>query len=148
MYINFDRLLVLCFGFLVLFIAYDSAQNLSGHVLEENGFGNMGFYSLSALYLVFGVSCLFALSIVKAVGTKFCLVIGSLCYTAFTGCFIMPALSNQNPDFSVGRSTIKWTVILGGAVCGFGASILWVAAGQYISQCASDKTKGTFFGVF
>jgi MFS family permease len=34
------------------------------------------------------------------------------------------------------------------AVSGFLGSLLWVAEGKYISECASDDTKGFFFSYF
>jgi len=34
------------------------------------------------------------------------------------------------------------------AINGFGAGILWVAQGKYISQCASDLNKGLFNSYF
>ena len=53
MQLNFDRLLVLSFGFMLLFTAYDTAQSLAAQVLEDNNFGRLGFYSLALLYCVF-----------------------------------------------------------------------------------------------
>ena len=34
------------------------------------------------------------------------------------------------------------------AINGFGAAILWVAQGRYISRIATDENKGTFNGIF
>lgn len=34
------------------------------------------------------------------------------------------------------------------ACCGFGAAILWVAQGRYISRIATDENKGTYFSIF
>ena len=31
---------------------------------------------------------------------------------------------------------------------GFGASLIWVSNGSYISACATPKTKGLFYGFF
>ena len=33
-------------------------------------------------------------------------------------------------------------------MCGFGASILWVAEGRYISRIANDSNKGTYNSIF
>ena len=42
-----------------------------------------------------------------------------------------------------------WAVILiAAAINGFGASILWVAQGKYISICANEENKGMFNGIF
>jgi len=31
---------------------------------------------------------------------------------------------------------------------GFGAGIMWVALGEYFANCATNKTKGFYFGFF
>jgi hypothetical protein len=33
-------------------------------------------------------------------------------------------------------------------VAGFGAALIWVAQGDYISQCSSESTQGFYFGYF
>lgn len=60
-------------------------------MLSDNNFGNLGFYSLSVLYLVFGFSCFVSLPVVKKLGARTCLVIGALCYTFYVSTFILPA---------------------------------------------------------
>ena len=39
---------------------------------------------------------------------------------------------------------VVFTSVLGG----LGEAIMWVAQGKYISDCATEKTKGFFFGYF
>jgi hypothetical protein len=34
------------------------------------------------------------------------------------------------------------------AISGFFGSLLWVAEGKYISDCATEKTKGFYFSYF
>ena len=51
MQLNFDRLLVLSFGFFLLFIACGPAGNLAAQVLEDNNFGKLGFYSLALFFV-------------------------------------------------------------------------------------------------
>jgi len=43
---------------------------------------------------------------------------------------------------------IRAVIIITAAINGFGASILWVAQGRYISRIATDENKGTFNSVF
>jgi MFS family permease len=38
--------------------------------------------------------------------------------------------------------------LIAAAVNGFGAAILWVAQGEYISTCANDKNKGQYNSIF
>lgn len=39
-------------------------------------------------------------------------------------------------------------LFLGSVLAGFGQAIMWVAQGEYISQCASDENKGFYIGFF
>ena len=138
MQLNFDRLIMLSIGFFLLFTSFGTAQALAGHVLEEDDFGNVGFYSLSILYCVFGFCCFISLPIVKRLGAKCCLITGALCYTFYVGSFILPSISYTNPSFKVSRTLIVTIILVGAAINGFGAAILWVAQGEYLSKCAND----------
>lgn len=40
------------------------------------------------------------------------------------------------------------TSALAALISGVGSSLLWVAQGNYISECACPRTKGFFFGYF
>jgi MFS family permease len=39
-------------------------------------------------------------------------------------------------------------ILVVAAINGFGASILYVAQGKYLSECATEKTKGLFYGIY
>ena len=91
MSLNFDRLLILSTGFFLLFTSFATAQSLATKVLDDNDFGNLGFYSLGLLYCVFGVCSFIATPIVKKFGTKQCLILGALCYSLYVGTFVLPA---------------------------------------------------------
>ena len=39
-------------------------------------------------------------------------------------------------------------MILAALASGIGSSFLWVAQGSYISECATEQTKGFYFGYF
>jgi len=70
-------------------------------VLRDNGFGKLGFNSLALIYFTFGVCALFASLVVKKLGSKYSMFIGSMCYTFYVGSFILAALrSSTHPDIS------------------------------------------------
>ena len=46
------------------------------------------------------------------------------------------------------RNFIYGFIIFSACLNGFGGSIIWVAHGQYISECASEENKGLFNSVF
>ena len=134
---NFDRLLVLSFGFFILFTSFELASSLSGHIMRENGFGNIGFYALAIRYLVFGFSSFFTLSIVKRFGTKRCFVVAPLGFTTFVASFILPAYRAAGADIPFSKNTMIAILIFASALCGFASSVLWVSQGRYLAECAS-----------
>jgi len=74
--------------------------------------------------------------VVKKLGAKYCLVLGALCYSSYVATFILPAFRTENPDstvFILNKTLIEVLILGCAALSGFGASILWVAEGQYIS---------------
>lgn len=148
---NLDKLLIMSIGFQLLFSVFNTAQNLAAQVLTDLGFGNFGFYSLAVLYLTFSLCCFVATAIVNRCGERVCMVGGALCYTMYNGCFILAAApgqypNNDSPFFSAGF--IKFFILISAALCGFGASILWVAQGRYISRIANNDNKGTYNSIF
>mmetsp|Transcript_19652 Transcript_19652/g.14105 ORF Transcript_19652/g.14105 Transcript_19652/m.14105 type:complete len:105 (+) Transcript_19652:134-448(+) len=104
--------------------------------MQDNHFGNLGFYSLGLLYCVFGITSFFSAVVVNKLGTKCSLLIGAFCYCLYVACFILPAFRSENLDsdlFLLNKTFIWIVVLLCAAINGFGAGILWVAQGKYVS---------------
>jgi hypothetical protein len=79
------------------------------------------------------------------------MVIGCFCDTLYIVSCIPPALKSENPDsdsffltdgFIVGFSSVI------SVIDGIGDAIQWVANGVYISDCATESTKGFYFSYF
>ena len=136
--LNSCRLLLLSIGFLFQFAAFMTAQGLAASVLEKADLGSMGFYSLALLYLIFSLSCFVATPIVNRCGERLSLSLGSLCYSAYIGSFILVSVPDQFPENKINASLVATLIMIGAAINGFGAAILWVAQGKYISRCAND----------
>ena len=90
---NFCRLVILSVGFLLLFCVFFTAQSLDAKVLDSLGFGNLGYYSLTVLYLVYAFASLIATPIVIKCGERLSLTLGSLCYAAYIGSFMLASAS-------------------------------------------------------
>jgi hypothetical protein len=132
MELNFDRLLVLSFGFMLLFTAFNTAQSLATQVLADNNFGKLGFYSLALLYCVFGFCCFISLPIVKKLGARMSLVIGASCYSFYVASFVLPAFKAQMPNSDsilLNKTLCQLLILIAAVLNGFGAGILWVAQG-------------------
>lgn len=141
-------------GFLVLFIAYNSAINLQVTVMQQSGFEQLGFYNLALISIVCGFSCLLAPFVIKRVGgVSRSLVIGAFGNFAFILASVLPALKRQHPESSLfifSNWFIYLIMILTGIICGFGQGLLWTSQGYYISQCAQpvEQNKGLYFSLF
>lgn len=48
--------------------------------------------------------------------------------------------------FILNQGLIRFLLIAAAALCGFGFSLLWTVTGNYLAECASDRTKGFYFG--
>ena len=129
-----------------------TAQSLASQVLDDLGYGNLGFYSLAFLYFVFAPSCFIATPIVNKWGERASMTFGSMCYTLYTASFIFAAIPGQYPSskdsWYASKGFIYFFNFFGASLCGFGASILWVAEGRYISRIANDSNKGTYNSIF
>lgn len=150
---NIGKLLILSVGFQLLFCVFNTAQNLASQVLDDLGFGNFGFYSLGVLYFAFAICCFVATPIVNSCGERFSMTLGALCYTLYTGSFILASApikyqEEADSNFFMSQGFIKFVILLTAAINGFGASILWVAQGRYLSRIANDTNKGTFNSIF
>ena len=104
---------------------------MAPQVLDDLGYGDMGFYSLVALYLSFTFSCFLATPIVNKCGERFAMVVGAMNYSLYTGSFILAAAPARYPDeaadhWALKDGFIKFVIILTAVFCGFGAAILWV----------------------
>ena len=124
----------LAVGFCFQFAAYNTIQNYVTTLLP----GSLGFTSLCVLYVAVCPSLLLAPAVCARLGDRCTLVVGSLCYAVWILSLLRP---NQ-----------EWLVLLASAVIGFGAAILWVAQGSYLTSFGDttnrDVLAGTFWGIY
>ena len=144
------KLLILSTAFLLLFCAFNTAQNLASSVLNQLGFGNLGFVSLAVLYFTFAFCSFFATSIVNHLGERAAMFIGAICYTAYIATFLLPsAKAKYGGDiFLFNDLFIKLIINVAAVINGFGAGVLWVGAGKYLARIANDQNKGQYNSIF
>ena len=91
-YTNIGQVTILSIGFMLLFTSYSTCQNFASKVLQDDGFGNMGFLSLAVLYLVMAVCSFFSTAVVNKIGElKVAMCCGGLCYSFWIACFLLPS---------------------------------------------------------
>ncbi|KAK4824637.1 hypothetical protein QYF61_016943 [Mycteria americana] len=138
---NLKNVLVISFGFLLLFTAYGGLQSLQSSLHSEEG---LGVASLSVLYATLILSSMFLPPIlIKKLGCKWTIA-GSMC------CYIA---------FSLGNFYASWyTLIPTSVILGLGGAPLWSAkctyltiAGNSYAEKAGKNGKDVinqYFGVF
>ena len=79
------------------------------------------------------------------------MALGSLVNTPWILAFALCGFKKSNPqinEFYTDATFISLLIILLSVLNGFGQAIQWVGQGKYISDCATEDTKGFFFGYF
>lgn len=127
---------ILSSAFLLVFLAYGAAQNLETTV---NDAGNLGTISLGILYLSFTFFSVVASPVVRSLGSKNALVLGTSGYWLFIAANLVPSW---------------YTMIPASLYMGFSASIIWVGQGTYLTATARSHAvennlhEGTVIGNF
>eukprot|EP00899_Mesostigma_viride_P021103 jgi/Mesvir1/28995/Mv17765-RA.2 len=123
------QLLVMSFAFLTLFSAYNALQAYVTTVLP----GDLGDESLLVVYCTQSATVFAAPSIVARIGEERAMVVGGLSYV-----FYMITLIKVYVPL----------VIFASSVVGFGAGLLWVAQGIFLTKCSPTDQRGLYTGIF
>ncbi|KAA8516456.1 hypothetical protein F0562_016749 [Nyssa sinensis] len=127
---------ILSSAFLLIFLAYGAAQNLESTVNTEE---DLGTISLGILYTSFTVFSLVASLVVRMLGSKNALILGTSGYWLFIA-------ANLKPTW--------YTMVPASLFLGFAASIIWVGQGTYLTSTARSHAsdcnlhEGTVIGNF
>ena len=137
-YPNIKAVIILSASYFVLFLAFFSSANSSAKALRDSGFNNMGFYSLAMLYMNFGLSSLWTPRVVKAIHPKKTMVIASIFYSLWIVSLALTTAALKTPSIreNLSYNTICFIVLSVSFVSGAGCSLLWIAQGKYLSDCA------------
>ncbi|XP_061341469.1 UNC93-like protein 3 isoform X2 [Gastrolobium bilobum] len=109
---------ILCLAFLLIFLAYGAAQNLQSTLNTEQ---DLGTTSLGILYLSFTFFSVIASLVVRVLGSKKALIIGTSGYWLYVA-------ANLKPNW--------YTLVPASLYLGFCASIIWVGQGTYLTSTA------------
>ncbi|XP_066402205.1 protein unc-93 homolog A [Molothrus aeneus] len=138
---NLKNVLVISFGFLLLFTAYSGLQSLQSSLNAEEG---LGVASLSVLYAALTLSSMFLPPIIiKKLGCKWTIAVSMCCYVAY----------------SLGNFYASWyTLIPTSMILGLGGAPLWSAkctyltiAGTLYAEKAGKSARdiiNQYFGIF
>ncbi|CAD7691631.1 unnamed protein product [Nyctereutes procyonoides] len=138
---SLKNVLVVSFGFLLLFTAYGGLQSLQSSLYREEG---LGVTALSTLYGGVLLSSMFLPPLlIKKFGCKWTIVVSMCCYVAF----------------SLGNFYASWyTLIPTSILLGLGAAPLWSAQCTYLTIMGNTEAKkvgkvgrdvvNQYFGIF
>ncbi|CAL5092957.1 unnamed protein product [Urochloa decumbens] len=131
---------VLSSAFLFVFLAYHAAQNLQSTVNTDE---NLGSISLGVLYTSFTAFSAVGSAVVRWMGSRRALVVGTSGYLLFIAANLAPSW---------------YTMVPASLYLGFTASIIWVGQGTYLTSAAlsharennlpEGPTLGSFNGEF
>ncbi|XP_028758224.1 UNC93-like protein 3 [Neltuma alba] len=114
---------ILSVAFLLIFLAYGAAQNLQSTLNTEQ---DLGTTSLGILYTSLTFFSLVASLVVRVLGSKNALVLGTTGYLLYIAANLMP----------------NWfTMIPASLYLGFCASIIWVGQGTYLTLTARSYAR-------
>ncbi|CAN6329481.1 unnamed protein product [Urochloa humidicola] len=127
-------------AFLFVFLAYHAAQNLQSTVNTDE---NLGSISLGVLYTSFTAFSAVGSAVVRWMGSRRALVVGTSGYLLFIAANLVPSW---------------YTMVPASLYLGFTASIIWVGQGTYLTSAAlsharennlpEGPTLGSFNGEF
>lgn len=135
---------ILSIAFLLVFLSFGAAQNLQSTLNTED---DLGTTSLGILYLSFTFFSVVASMVVRILGSKNALLIGTTGYVFYVA-------ANLKPTW--------YTLVPASVYLGFCASIIWVGEGTYLTSAArshaTDKNlhegavigdfNGEFWGIY
>ncbi|KAJ9694668.1 hypothetical protein PVL29_010237 [Vitis rotundifolia] len=127
---------ILSCSFLLIFLAYGATQNLESSVNTDE---DLGTIALGILYLSFTIFSLIASLVVRMMGSKNALILGTTGYWLFMAANLKP----------------RWSTMVPASVyLGFAASVIWVGQGTYLTATARSHAndnnlhEGTVIGNF
>ena len=128
-YPNMSAVLYLCVSFFMLFMAFNSAANSAAKALKDEGFNNLGYYSLAVLYLGFAIGSMWAPRLIRYFKPRTAMAIASLTYALYIVSLALTSLLLLNETLRVffGRNGIVTLVLAIAFICGPGPSLLWIA---------------------
>jgi hypothetical protein len=95
---NCDRLVFMSIGTFILFIAANVSNNLITTVLDNVGFGLLGYYNLGIYYFSFGIFSFLAVPVVMRLGDKGSLILGCFTYFFMIGTQVLPCWRYDHPN--------------------------------------------------
>lgn len=130
--------IILGFGFMLLFTAFQTMGNIEQTVInsikiDEPTFQGDGYTSLAVIYALLSISNWLTPSVLSKIGPKIAMLLGALTYCFFILTFLWPQ---------------TWLLYVASAILGAGAALIWTGQGMYLSKCSDESTISRNSGIF
>jgi len=147
---NLIKVIYVGLCFMMLFTAYQSAQNLVSQIYEQLQYTGLGGICIFSIYGALGIGNIFAPHVKRQMNHKAGMLIGSFFYTLFIAIGTLATYCHKylSDGFYCQKSSIYGLNVLSSILLGLSGSCLWLSQGDYVNCCANEKTKGFFNGVF
>lgn len=134
---NFDKVLIISIGFLLTYVPYNAICCMAPKVLEELGYGNLGFYSLALDYFCHTIGAIFFAHVfVHNLSPRACMILCQIGPLVWSIAYLFPAYLYKFPEtdsWFVSDTFIYSFILVGNALLGVSTGIILVAAGHYIT---------------
>ena len=127
------NILLLSSAFMFIFFAFGSVERYITTFFSEQGFSNVGFYSLILIYVFFTITNPWVTGFISKYGAKKSMMLGTIMY----GFFII----------SVSINSIN-LVYVSSALLGISAVLLWVGQSSYLIKASNKENFGANAGIF
>ena len=138
--------------FLIIFTPNNAITKLVSTLMEEVSLSTLGFIMLSINSLFQGFFSMLSTPLSYRYGHKVVVTVGALFLGCMTYVMIYPAWLKQiseNERSGFANIYLIGTVcMLGYIIGGVGQAFLFVIQGEYLTLCATEKTKGFYIGYF
>lgn len=135
---GFLNVMVLSFGFMMVFTAFQTMGNIEKTVLtsiqkDDPSFNADAYTSLAILYALFATSNWIAPSYISLIGPRIAIITGCCCYVLFIASFLWP------------HTAFLYTA---SAILGAGAAFIWTGHGQYLTENSDSENMSRNAGIF
>lgn len=117
---------------------------------DSDGYKNLGYISNAVAYVGQGTGSVFCVYVMQRVGDVKAMAYSALLSLPFIISLLLPALHDkfERDNFLFSYTFVAMITIFTSFLNGFGGGINQPASGKYISDCATERTKGFFFAYF
>jgi hypothetical protein len=121
---------------MVFFFVFTSYTTIQFYARSTYG-AELAANSVSAIYASFTLACLVAPTVTNQWGSRITMCVGILGYATLVAASLIYFVVNEADAAGDGKPRMGWIVVLGGAILGCGAALLWTAQGRLLLQYAA-----------